>query len=203
MGGGVRFVGVVSGAMSRRDWSARGEVAIREHIGEVAGRVRAGGICPATGPAETRRAGRAGRFHIGACLGCIARVPPGPLALGMLGSAPYKAIPANHASYPHLGAGPRAGLGHCRPDRHPAGRQPPGRRGGRGRSGAVFRWRVESLDGAPVRSAAGQMIAVDGRIDGGSAADAVCGGRAVRVRRRQAAGSPRARRRCWRPAPPA
>ncbi|AOZ10060.1 GlxA family transcriptional regulator [Cupriavidus malaysiensis] len=42
-----------------------------------------------------------------------------------------------------------------------------------GKSGAVFRWRVESLDGAPVRSAAGQMIAVDGRIDGGSAADAV------------------------------
>ena len=58
-----------------------------------------------------------------------------------------------------------------------------------GRSGAVFRWRVESPDGAPVRSAAGRMIAVDGRIDGGSAADAV-GGRAVRVRRRQLLGRP-------------
>lgn len=37
---GVRFVGVVSGAMSRQDWSARGEVAVRVNVGEVDGLLR-------------------------------------------------------------------------------------------------------------------------------------------------------------------
>ena len=34
-------------------------------------------------------------------------------------------------------------------------------------------WRVESLNGAPVRAASGQIIAVDGRIDGRNRADAI------------------------------
>ncbi|AGK47741.1 bacterial regulatory helix-turn-helix s, AraC family protein [Burkholderia thailandensis MSMB121] len=36
-----------------------------------------------------------------------------------------------------------------------------------------FTWRVESIDGKPVRAASGQIIQVDGRIDGRSVADAV------------------------------
>ncbi|WP_446900574.1 GlxA family transcriptional regulator [Burkholderia sp. YIM B11467] len=36
-----------------------------------------------------------------------------------------------------------------------------------------FRWRIESIDGRPVRTASGQLVPVDGTIDGGSAADAI------------------------------
>lgn len=38
---------------------------------------------------------------------------------------------------------------------------------------AKFVWRVESLDGRPVRTASGQSIAVDGRIDGRKRSDAI------------------------------
>lgn len=34
-------------------------------------------------------------------------------------------------------------------------------------------WRIESVDGRPVRSGSGQMIAVDGKIDGRASADAI------------------------------
>lgn len=37
----------------------------------------------------------------------------------------------------------------------------------------AFRWRLESIDGMPVRTASGQTIEVDGRIGGRSAADAI------------------------------
>lgn len=37
----------------------------------------------------------------------------------------------------------------------------------------LITWRVESLDGAPVRAASGQTIAVDGRIEGRNHADAI------------------------------
>ncbi|RKP48151.1 GlxA family transcriptional regulator [Trinickia fusca] len=36
-----------------------------------------------------------------------------------------------------------------------------------------FTWRVESIDGKPVRTASGQIVEVDGRIDGKSIADAI------------------------------
>ncbi|BAX62399.1 GlxA family transcriptional regulator [Burkholderia stabilis] len=42
-----------------------------------------------------------------------------------------------------------------------------------GRPQAPFRWRIESIDGKPVRTASGQPSAVDGTIDGHSAADAI------------------------------
>ncbi|WP_175997978.1 GlxA family transcriptional regulator [Burkholderia stabilis] len=42
-----------------------------------------------------------------------------------------------------------------------------------GRTAAPFRWRVESIGGRPVRTASGQVIPVDGAIDGGSTADAI------------------------------
>src|SRR4051812_30533640 len=37
----------------------------------------------------------------------------------------------------------------------------------------LFSWRVESPNGAPVRTASGQMLNVDGRIDARGVADAV------------------------------
>lgn len=43
---------------------------------------------------------------------------------------------------------------------------------GNGRTPSI-EWRVESIDGKPVRTASGQVIAVDGRINGKSAADAI------------------------------
>ncbi|MDR6497605.1 transcriptional regulator GlxA family with amidase domain [Burkholderia ambifaria] len=42
-----------------------------------------------------------------------------------------------------------------------------------GRASASFRWRVESIGGRPVRAASGQVIPVDGAIDGSSPADAI------------------------------
>ncbi|WP_423381744.1 GlxA family transcriptional regulator [Burkholderia sp. LMG 32019] len=42
-----------------------------------------------------------------------------------------------------------------------------------GRPQAPFRWRIESIDGKPVRTASGQIAPVDGAIDGHSAADAI------------------------------
>ncbi|RQR42071.1 MULTISPECIES: GlxA family transcriptional regulator [unclassified Burkholderia] len=36
-----------------------------------------------------------------------------------------------------------------------------------------FRWRIESIDGKPVRTASGQSVPVDGTIDGSSGADAI------------------------------
>lgn len=42
-----------------------------------------------------------------------------------------------------------------------------------GKRAGPFRWRVESLDGQPVRTASGQTVEVDGPIDGRSAADAI------------------------------
>ncbi|KUY62501.1 GlxA family transcriptional regulator [Burkholderia cepacia] len=42
-----------------------------------------------------------------------------------------------------------------------------------GRPQAPFRWRIESIDGKPVRTASGQAAAVDGTIDGHGTADAI------------------------------
>ncbi|MBN3830410.1 helix-turn-helix domain-containing protein [Burkholderia sp. Ac-20344] len=42
-----------------------------------------------------------------------------------------------------------------------------------GRTSAPFRWRVESIGGRPVRTTSGQIIPVDGAIDGSSPADAI------------------------------
>ena len=44
---------------------------------------------------------------------------------------------------------------------------------GDNRRAASFEWRIESIDGKPVRTASGQVIAVDGRISGSSSADVV------------------------------
>src|SRR4051812_6373538 len=41
------------------------------------------------------------------------------------------------------------------------------------RRAASFDWRVESMDGNPVRTASGQIIAVDGQINSRSSADAI------------------------------
>lgn len=41
------------------------------------------------------------------------------------------------------------------------------------RSAPKFTWRVESLDGGPVKAASGQSISVDGKIDPGKPADAI------------------------------
>ncbi|KVK89111.1 GlxA family transcriptional regulator [Burkholderia sp. MSMB1498] len=41
------------------------------------------------------------------------------------------------------------------------------------RRARAFTWRVDSIDGNPVRTASGQIAQVDGRIDGRSAADAI------------------------------
>ena len=47
------------------------------------------------------------------------------------------------------------------------------RRGRERRTGALFDWRVESLDGKPVRTTSGQIVHVDGAINARTAADAV------------------------------
>jgi transcriptional regulator GlxA family with amidase domain len=43
---------------------------------------------------------------------------------------------------------------------------------GRKTSRLLLEWRIESLDGKPVQTASGQIVHVDGRINGRTAADA-------------------------------
>jgi len=42
-----------------------------------------------------------------------------------------------------------------------------------GRAESIFDWRIESLDGKPIRTASGQIVFVDGQIEANASADAV------------------------------
>lgn len=47
------------------------------------------------------------------------------------------------------------------------------RKGDRRAKASLLRWRIESLDGKPVQTASGQIVAVDGQINARAAADAI------------------------------